>query len=137
MVRAALFLLAASAGPAPGSKAADWANSWIVVGKDAVGAIWFVRAGDMSNAENYRPLVWISKDHSSDRSTKARMSRSLLQFDCMAGTIDVRATIGFSSKGKVLWNAKADKADPQPVARTSVAEAVLKSVCPKLAPSVH
>ncbi|HEX7782691.1 MAG TPA: hypothetical protein VF509_07775 [Sphingobium sp.] len=137
----ALLLLAASApahaAPLPSAPAgAAWESALILVGKDANGVVWFVRAGDMANKDNFRPVVWVTKDHSSDKSTKARITRSLQQFDCMAGTTDVRATIGFSPKGAILWDAESANPDPQPIATSSMADAVRKSVCPKMAPAM-
>lgn len=139
----ALVLLAAAAAtpahpaPTPPAQAnAGWENALILVGKGSDGVVWFVRAGDMANRDNFRPVVWVTKDHSSDKSTKARITRSLQQFDCMAGTTDVRATIGFSPKGAVLWDAESAHPDPQPIAVSSMADAVRKSVCPKIAPAM-
>jgi hypothetical protein len=114
----------------------DWANSWIPLGQDSAGVIWLVRAGDMTNVDNYLPSVWVTKDHSHDKSTKARLSRSFQIFDCMAGTADVRATIGFSAAGAVLWSVQSPHPDPKPIAASSMADAVRKGVCPKLAPPV-
>jgi hypothetical protein len=140
----ALLLLAAalpsvhgaSSPPVTVQAESGWENALILVGRDAGGVVWFVRAGDMANKDNFRPVVWVTKDHSSDRSTKARITRSLQQFDCMAGTTDVRATIGFSPKGAVLWDAESAHPDPQPIAASSMADAVRKSVCPKMAPAM-
>lgn len=115
---------------------AEWEKALILVGKDSNGVVWFVRAGDMANKDNFRPMVWVTKDHSSDKSTKARITRSLQQFDCMAGTTDVRATVGFSPKGAILWDAESAHPDPQPIAAASMADAVRKSVCPKMAPAM-
>ncbi|CAN5355861.1 hypothetical protein BH10PSE12_BH10PSE12_19500 [soil metagenome] len=138
MVHAAiLFLLASAAAPAaPPPVVTEWEKAWIAVGQDANGAVWLVRAGDMVNTDNYRPKVWVSQDHSHDRTTKARLSRSLQVIDCMGATTDVRATVGFSARGAVLWNVEADHADPQPIKPASMAEAVRKAVCPKTAPPI-
>lgn len=122
---AALLLLAAPQPPAL------WSDVWITVGIDANGVVWFVRAGDIANESNYRPTVWVLKNHRSDRSTQARMTRDLQIVDCAARTTDVRATIGYSVSGALLWSVETDKPDPKPVEPTSMAEAVLKSVCPK------
>lgn len=122
----------AAAPPASG----NWESSWIVIGQDQDGAVWLVKAGDMANRTNFRPLVWVTKDHSRDRSTKARVSRSLQLFDCMEGTADVRATIGLSARGAVLWSVESMKSDPKPIVASSIADLVRKSVCPKIAPEI-
>ncbi len=121
-----LLLLAPASGPP-----ALWSDVWITVGTDASGVVWFVRGGDMANKDNYRPTVWVLKNHRNDRSTQARMTRDLQIVDCAARTTDVRATIGYSASGAVLWNVQTDTANPQPVLPASMAEAVLMSVCPK------
>ncbi len=122
---ATLLLLLAPQPPAL------WSDVWITVGTDSSGVVWFVRAGDMANKANYRPTVWILKNHRNDRSTLARMTRDLQIVDCAAKTTDVRATIGYSASGAMLWNVQSDKPNPQPVQPASMAAAVLKSVCPK------
>jgi hypothetical protein len=138
MVNAAIiFLLTSAAMPAsPPIVVAGWEKAWITVGQDANGAIWLVRAGDMVNTDNFRPKVWVTQDHSHDKTTKARLSRSLQVIDCMDATTDVRATIGYSARGAVLWNVEAEHADPQPIKPASMAEAVRKAVCPKVTPQL-
>lgn len=139
-----LLFLAAAVSPGPTSPPAapvrgadtasvspDWQSALIVIGKGADGVVWLVRAGDMANTGNYRPTVWVTKDHSQDRSTKARISRSLEVFDCVARTSDVRATIGFAPSGVVLWNVQAETPDPRPIEPATVADLVRKNVCPK------
>lgn len=118
--------------PVDGSPMAPtWADSWIVVGEDANRTVWYVRAGDMTNSDNYRPTVWILQDHSQDKTTKARTSRSQQAFDCTAGTSEVRTTIGYSAKGKILWTAQAHAASPQPILPATMADILRKIVCPK------
>jgi hypothetical protein len=116
--------------------APDWQNALIVIGKGADGVVWLVRAGDMANTANYRPILWVTKDHSQDRSTKARISRSLEAFDCVARTSDVRATIGFAPSGIILWSVQAETPDPRPIEPATVADLVRKNVCPKTSAGV-
>lgn len=128
-----LTLLAmAMAAPATAEQGpSDWTAAWFPVGSDANGAIWLIKAGDMNNNSNYRPWVWVKKDHSHDKSTKARTSQSLQIIDCGARTSDVRTTIGFRRDGTLLWNAQSAGPSPQPILPATMADTVRRSVCPK------
>jgi hypothetical protein len=109
----------------------DWAAAWFPIGSDASGTVWLIKAGDMNNTSNYRPWVWVMKDHSRDRGTKARTSQSLQIIDCAARTSDVRTTIGFRANGTLLWNAQSHAPNPQPILPATMADIVRRSVCPK------
>jgi len=133
MLRHALaaMLLALPATAMGQDGGADWQGAWFPIGSDANGAIWSIKAGDMNNSTNYRPWVWVRKDHSRDKSSKARVSQTLQVIDCGARTSDVRTTQGFRANGTLMWNAQSVQSNPQRILPATMADVVRRSVCPR------
>ena len=108
------------------------AASWVNLGRDAAGTIWYVDRDTVTRTDGFA-LVWVREDGRHNRQVRWSELKSRKKIDCARGKIMDLGTIMYDAKGRILKRVpgpdKPGDAAMDPIVPGSMGEAMAQAVC--------
>lgn len=135
MVRSTLlvltFLLWSQIGSAQDNSWKDLdPNEWVVVATDTSGSVWKLRRSDIANETNLNPQVWVTIDHSRDKTVQYRQSKRLIVFDCAGWRSKSISVIRYRADGAVVSSFDPSYPQYSYIVPDTVIEGAAQNACP-------
>lgn len=112
------------------SSAMAQSEEWLTFATSTNNTDWKMQASDIMNNSDYRPEIWIIRDHSKDKTVVHRETKTRIKFDCRAKKYYSLYNVQYRANGTVLdsWEGSSYKSHYAPP--DSMIEAAMLYACP-------